>query len=95
MNAVIAVTIVFAALVTIPYQAVAKELSDSQIQRILITESQMNYPGNCPCPDNRDRAGRRCGKRSAYLKAGGYSPLCYNSDVTKEMIKNYRSSRSQ
>lgn len=31
----------------------------------IIQQSLAAYPGNCPCPYNRDAAGRRCGKRSA------------------------------
>lgn len=48
----------------------------------LIQQSRSNYSGNCPCPYDRDRAGRRCGGRSAYSRAGGASVLCYPSDVT-------------
>lgn len=64
--------------------------SDQSIRQKMIEESLASYPGNCPCPYNRDRAGRSCGKRSAYTKPGGYSPLCYPSDVTQEMVDNYR-----
>ena len=63
---------------------------DAEIKQILIKESLARYPGNCPCPYNVDRAGRRCGKRSAYSKPGGASPLCYPSDVSDEMVKEYR-----
>lgn len=42
---------------------------------------------------NVDRAGRRCGKRSAYSRPGGSSPLCYEGDVKKEMIEHYRMSK--
>ena len=64
--------------------------TDAEIKQILITESLARYPGNCPCPYNVDRAGRRCGKRSAYSRPGGASPLCYPSDVPDEMVKEYR-----
>jgi endonuclease YncB( thermonuclease family) len=30
----------------------------------------------CSCPDDMDRAGRRCGRRSAYLRSGGKSLAC-------------------
>jgi hypothetical protein len=30
------------------------------------------YTGNCPTPDSYDSAGRRCGRRSAASKPGGY-----------------------
>jgi hypothetical protein len=52
----------------------------------VIAASRVNYPGNCPCPYDRDSAGRKCGKRSAYSRAGGYSVKCYPSDVTAEDI---------
>jgi hypothetical protein len=70
--------------------AAAAELSDEQIRQVLIQRSFAAYPGNCPCPYNVDRAGRQCGRRSAYSKQGGYSPLCYPDDVTPEMIASYR-----
>jgi hypothetical protein len=60
------------------------------IQRI-IAESLDSYPSSCACPYSRDRAGRRCGKRSAYSKPGGYSPVCFPGDVTKAMIEAFRS----
>lgn len=64
--------------------------SDTEIARILIRQSQQGYSGNCPCPDNYDAAGRRCGGRSAYSRAGGASSLCYISDVSAAMIAAYR-----
>ncbi|MEO0409166.1 MAG: hypothetical protein AAF289_17625 [Cyanobacteria bacterium P01_A01_bin.135] len=33
--------------------------------------------GSCDCPYDTDSAGRRCGKRSAYSRPGGASPVCY------------------
>lgn len=64
--------------------------NDEQIKQIIIKQSILNYPGNCPCPYNLTKNGSRCGARSAYSRAGGYSPLCYSSDVTKQMIENYK-----
>lgn len=34
----------------------------------------------CTCPYDTDRAGRQCGGRSAYSKAGGSGPSCYEND---------------
>ncbi|NBB12530.1 hypothetical protein [Pseudomonas sp. SLFW] len=70
----------------------AKEtrLTDAAIAQILIEDSIANYSGNCPCPYNPARNGSRCGKRSAYSRPGGYSPLCFKEDVTKEMVQEYR-----
>jgi len=55
--------------------------SDMEIRQRIIRESIASYPGSCPCPYNTDRAGRRCGARSAYSRPGGYAPLCFSSDV--------------
>jgi hypothetical protein len=60
-----------------------------QVIQAIIARSQAGYPGRCPCPDNLDRAGRRCGGRSAYSRAGGYGPLCYSQDVTQQMIDEF------
>jgi hypothetical protein len=64
--------------------------SGGDIKQNIIQQSIDNYPGNCPCPYNTDRAGRRCGGRSAYNRAGGYAPKCYPSDVTAADIAAYR-----
>lgn len=63
---------------------------DAAVKKEIVRQSQLSYTGNCPCPENRDRAGRRCGRRSAYSRAGGASPLCYISDVTPQMIQEYK-----
>ena len=55
----------------------------------MIRESTARYPGNCPCPYFRDRAGRSCGKRSAWSRPGGYSPLCYPADITPDMVREF------
>ena len=36
--------------------------------------------GSCDCPYDTDRRGRSCGKRSAYSRPGGRSPICYMRD---------------
>lgn len=74
----------------LPIVAAAADLSEAQIRQALIERSIAMYPGNCPCPYNRDRAGRQCGRRSAYSKQGGYTPLCYPADVTPEMVAGFR-----
>lgn len=76
-----AAIVVATAIVLAANPATARE-SDAQIKQKVIKESIDSYPGNCPCPYNYDRAGRRCGGRSAYNRAGGYSPKCFASDVT-------------
>lgn len=66
-------------------------LSDEQVKKAIIQESISNYPRNCPCPYNSARNGSRCGGRSAWSRAGGYAPICYENEVSKEMIKTWRS----
>lgn len=69
----------------------AEILSDAAIIAKLIALDAAAYSGNCRCPENRDRGGRRCGARSAYSKPGGWSPLCYAGDVSREAIAAFRS----
>lgn len=64
--------------------------TDEEVRRYLIQESLASYPGSCPCPYNGDRAGRRCGGRSAYSRPGGRSPLCYPRDVSAEEVERAR-----
>ena len=64
--------------------------SDAQIRQRIIQESIASYPGACPCPYNTDRAGRSCGRRSAYSRPGGYAPQCYPADVSNAQIQEYR-----
>ena len=64
--------------------------SNTEIKQAIIRESVADYPGPCPCPYNIMRNGKRCGRFSAYSKPGGREPICYESDVTDDMIRDYR-----
>ena len=55
--------------------------ASEQRVRQIINESIASYPGKCACPYSLMSNGRKCGKRSAYSKPGGYEPLCYPDDV--------------
>ena len=66
---------------------IASRTTDREIKRYLIKISIMNYSGNCPCPYFTDRAGRRCGGRSAWSRVGGASPLCYENDISDQMVQ--------
>lgn len=71
--------------------AIARDtLSDAAIKKAIIKESIDSYSGPCACPYQTARNGSSCGKRSAYSRPGGYEPVCYDKDVTPEMIKEYR-----
>jgi hypothetical protein len=65
-------------------------LSDAEIRKELVRRSIALYPGWCPCPYNVDHGGRRCGGRSAYSRPGGRSPICYDGDVTQDMVERFR-----
>lgn len=67
--------------------------SDAIIRQKIIKASIAAYPGNCPCPYNSDRAGRSCGRRSAWNRAGGYAPKCYPADISAAEVKAYRAAR--
>jgi hypothetical protein len=63
------------------------------IAALIIQESRQSYYASghpCACPDDVTRSGRRCGGNSAYSRPGGAAPLCYDSDVSAEMIARYR-----
>jgi hypothetical protein len=71
-------------------QVSAATLSEADVRKAIIQQSLAGYPGPCPCPYNSMRNGRACGGRSAYSRPGGYSPVCYDKDVTPAMIRSYR-----
>ena len=73
-----------------PNAGAKTSLSDAEIVQQIIRESIASYPGNCPCPYNATRNGSSFGRRSAYSKPGGYAPICYQNDVSAEMIESYR-----
>jgi len=89
-TALIRIAVVLFAFSTAALAGPSERPSDAEVRKILVAESRAAYSGNCPCPYDRDRAGRRCGKRSAYSRPGGAAPLCFDSDVTREMIEVYR-----
>lgn len=62
----------------------AEVAPDQQIDEAVaeaIKASRVAYRGKCPCPYDRDKAGRSYGKRIAYSRTGGASVLCYPNDV--------------
>ncbi len=61
----------------------------------MIQASIDGYDGSCPCPYNTARNGSRCGRRSAYDREGGESPLCFPSDITDEMAREFDESQQR
>ena len=78
------------ALLFLTADPVAADLSDDQVKKLMIEDSIRRYRGSCPCPYNLAKNGSRCGKRSAWNRGGGASPLCYDTDISNEMVKSYR-----
>ncbi|WP_337010825.1 hypothetical protein [Pantoea sp. AS142] len=66
--------------------------TDDQIRKLIIEDSIASYPGVCACPFNAARNGSSCGRRSAWSKQGGYAPVCYKKEITKEMVDDWRNS---
>lgn len=66
------------------------QLTDQQIRQQIIQQSIASYPGSCPCPYSTARNGSNCGGRSAYSKAGGYSPKCYPKDVSDSEVSSFK-----
>ena len=89
-------TVIVSLVMSISFAGAAQKRpnNDTQIKKAIIKESIEQYPGNCPCPYSTARNGSRCGKRSAYSKPGGYAPICYESDVTQDMIREWRENHS-
>ncbi|MES2294311.1 MAG: hypothetical protein V4527_13495 [Pseudomonadota bacterium] len=77
-------------LIALAVPASQAAMSDADIRQGIIRESLAGYPGPCPCPYNRMRNGRSCGNVSAYVRPGGYSPICYDRDITADMIRQFK-----
>src|SRR5256884_9877525 len=69
--------------------------TNAEIRQEIIKQSIASYKGSCPCPYSVDRAGRMCGRGSAYGKPGEASPICFETDVTPKMVVDYRKRAKQ
>lgn len=63
--------------------------AQQRIEREIVAQSIASYPGRCPCPYNVTRNGSSCGARNAWSRKGGYAPICYEDEVTSEMVKRH------
>lgn len=84
---VFAVVCVFASDISI---AKSNSLSDDQVSQRIIDDSVASYPGTCACPSIPPGTAARAVAVVHGAKAGGYSPICYKKEVTKEMVKAWR-----
>ena len=70
--------------------AAAGDMTDGQVRQLIVQHSRAAYSGSCPCPYDNDRAGHSCGRRSAWSRAGGASPVCYVREVTDSQVNDFR-----
>lgn len=68
---------------------------DADDRRQMISESIASYSGSCPCPNYTDRAGRRCGARSAWSRPGGQAPKCYPDDISDAELAAWRARKGR
>lgn len=86
----LAAVFVFAMLMIGAMPVSAQRADDAALKQRIIADSRASYRGACPCPYDTMRNGRRCGTNSAYTKPGGARPLCFDQDVTQDMLEAYR-----
>jgi hypothetical protein len=84
-----------AVLVTLSASATLAQVApdDSQIRQQIIQQSVNAYLATghpCACPYNLARNGSSCGGRSANSRPGGAAPICYPSDVTNQMVSDWK-----
>lgn len=79
-----------AAIAILAAPAYGQSSADQRDREIIIEQSIRSYSGNCPCPYNTDRAGRRCGARSAHSRPGGEAPKCFPADISDRELDAWR-----
>lgn len=74
-----------------------ERLTDAAIIVLIIAASIATYKAMgkpCACPSDTMRNGRACGGNSAYMRPGGFKPLCFAKDITPAMIAAYRATKA-
>ena len=66
---------------------------DNVVRDMILKESVQHFPGVCGCPFHFRGDGVQCGVKSAYDQTNGRTPLCYRTDVTLEMVEQFRAER--
>jgi hypothetical protein len=57
----------------------------------MTSQQYHNEKGPCACPDDKDKAGIRCGRRSAFCESGGIAiKNCHLKDVARRKSKECR-----
>lgn len=81
---------ILALFLLIPLGSFASSKTDiERAKKQMIQQSIASYSGSCPCPYNTARNGSNCGRRSAYSKPGGASPLCYPQDISDQEAMDF------
>lgn len=81
--------VVFVGTLFLSCQVANGQPDELSIRQAMVEASIAAYSGNCPCPENRDRAGRRCGKHSAYSRPGGAAPHCYPDKIPAKEVARF------
>jgi hypothetical protein len=67
-----------------------QQLTDNRVRQRIMQESQSHYSGRCVCQySTKDSHGRSCKGRHEAIKTKP-QPLCYPSQVTTEMVSDWR-----
>ena len=68
----------------------AADLSDVEVRELIIKKSIDHYAGSCPCPYSKNSKGNLCGDNSAWSRAGGNKPICYEDEVSDAQVRKWR-----
>lgn len=67
--------------------------SIQKVKKYMIWQSMDEYQGKCPCPQSWTHGGGRCGRLSAYSRQRVKSLLCYQSDISLDMVNRFLQQR--
>jgi hypothetical protein len=71
--------ITFAAFIAVPTFVAAQSMTAQQYHK---------EKGSCACPEDKDNAGNKCGRRSAFCESDGIEiENCYLKDVERQKKK--------
>jgi hypothetical protein len=82
------------AVLVVPSVALAAD-DDNRVRDAMIKESIRNFVGHCACPFHFKADGTICGVKSGYDLTNGQMPICYRTDITVEMVEEYRARKER
>lgn len=72
------------------------QLEELELRSQLVFHSRESFKTlthrRCACPYDTNSVGTQCGNLSAYIRNGGLSPLCYQTDIEKRHINQFKPS---